>query len=90
MRLLELFLRPVSAPIAKERLQVLLAHERGPGKRRSELLELLRSEILRVIAKRLDLHDDQVSVSLRQDSGTSTLALAIELPSHAAPAAVFG
>jgi cell division topological specificity factor len=83
MRLLDFFTRQVSAPVAKERLQLLLSHERG-GAGRSELLELLRSEILQVIAKRLDVNNEQVKVSVQRDDGISTLALAIELPTEGA------
>ena len=39
--------RHASAPIARERLQILLAHERGL-RGQPELLELLRAEILSV------------------------------------------
>jgi cell division topological specificity factor len=82
MRLFDLFTRQVSAPVAKERLQLLFSHERGGGGR-SELLELLRSEILQVIARRLDVHNDHVKVSVGSQEGVSTLALAIELPAGA-------
>ena len=48
-----------SAPIARERLQILLAHERR-GADQPELLNLLREEILAVIAKHLQFDREKV------------------------------
>ena len=39
-----------SAPVARERLQILLAHERGL-RGQPDLLELLRTEILAVVSR---------------------------------------
>ena len=46
MNVLSFFHRPRSAPVARERLQLLLAHERSASDGRSDLLEVLRDEIL--------------------------------------------
>ena len=42
--------RPASAPVARERLQILLAHERGL-RGQPDLLGLLRAEILAVVSR---------------------------------------
>ena len=42
--------RNASAPVARERLQILLAHERGL-RGQPDLLELLRAEILAVVSR---------------------------------------
>ena len=46
MRLFEFFTRSRSAPVARERLQVLLAHERAALGSDQDLVAVLREEIL--------------------------------------------
>lgn len=79
MNLLRLFSRPRSAPAARERLQVLLAHERA-ATGDSELLVKLRDEILRAISKHMQIDDDKVSVRMERGAQVSTLAVDIEIP----------
>ncbi|MBZ6414360.1 MAG: cell division topological specificity factor MinE, partial [Methylobacterium sp.] len=50
MNLLSFLSRRGTAPVARERLQILLAHERTAFGR-SDLVAVLREEILAVIAK---------------------------------------
>ena len=58
MNLMSLFRRRDSAPVARERLQVLLAHERAfVGK--SDLLAVLQEEIIAVIAKHVTIERDK-------------------------------
>jgi cell division topological specificity factor len=79
MNLRTLFRRQRTAPIARERLQVLLAHERmGPG--HSELLAVLREEILAVIAKHITVDQDKVNVKLDRGADSSTLEIDVEMP----------
>jgi cell division topological specificity factor len=79
MKFLKLFSRPQSAPAARERLQVLLAHERASAGD-SDLVNKLRDEILRVIAKHMKIDDDKVSVKMERGAQVSTLAVDIEIP----------
>ncbi len=81
-RLLSLFQRrPSSAPAARERLQVLLQHERAEiGS--ADLVGILREEILAVIAKHLAIDRDKVAVKMDRGDVVSTLAVDIELPAH--------
>ena len=58
-----LFKRRSSAPVARERLQVLLAHERALLGRSDHLLGTLREEILAVIAKHISRSTRKRSVS---------------------------
>ena len=53
--------RAGSAPVARERLQILLAHERGQ-RGQPDLLGLLREEILAVVSKHVKLDPDKVLV----------------------------
>lgn len=69
-----------SAPAARERLQVLLAHERAVVGGDSDLVAKLRDEILKVIAKHMKIDDDKVNVSMERGDKMSTLAVDIEIP----------
>jgi cell division topological specificity factor len=73
MNLLSLFQRKQSAPVARERLQILFAHERATAGRPG----------LAVIAKHFPIDADKVSVKLDSASGVSTLAIDIEMPGEA-------
>ena len=70
-----------SAPVARERLQVLLAHERaeaGP----CDLVARLREEILAVIAKHSPVERDKVRVKMDRGDAMSTLEVDIEIPTR--------
>lgn len=73
---------PSSAPAARERLQVLLAHERATTGG-SDLVAKLRDEILRVISKHVEIDDDKVSVKMERGAQVTTLAVDIEIPADA-------
>jgi cell division topological specificity factor len=79
MKFLQLFSRPQSAPAARERLQVLLAHERASAGD-SDLVTKLRDEILRAISKHMRIDDDKVRVKMERGAKVSTLAVDIEIP----------
>ncbi|MDA8250034.1 MAG: cell division topological specificity factor MinE [Rhodospirillales bacterium] len=78
------FLRPrPSAPVARERLQILLAHERAVSGG-SDLMATLKEEILGVIAKHFPLEREKVQVKLDRGDAYSMLEIDIEVPSLAA------
>ena len=72
--------RAASAPVARERLQILLAHERGQGGGGSDLLELLRGEILAVVSKHVDIDPDKVVIRMDRGKFVSTLEVDVEVP----------
>ena len=74
------FFRGSSAPVARERLQVLLAHERI-ARSKPDLLGLLREEILAVIARHVSFEPDKVRIKLDRGVSVSTLEVDFELPS---------
>jgi cell division topological specificity factor len=80
MNLLTLFRRRGTAPVARERLQVLLAHERGGSGHPSELLAKMQEEILQVIAKHIKVDRDKVQIKLDRGSDISTLEIDVEMP----------
>ena len=79
MNFLRLFSRSQSAPAARERLQVLLAHERA-STGGSDLVTKLRDEILQVISKHMQIDEDKVSVKIERGAQVSTLEVDIEIP----------
>jgi cell division topological specificity factor len=79
LRRLLLGSRSTSAPVARERLQILLAHERGL-RGQSDLLGLLRAEILAVVSRHIVLDPDKVVVRMDRGKTVSTLEVDIEVP----------
>ena len=80
MNLLRLFRgRNASAGVARERLQILLAHERGL-RGQPDLLATLREEILAVVSKHIQLDPEKVTVRLDRGPVVSTLEVDIEVP----------
>jgi len=82
MSLLDYFrkTKPKSASLAKERLQILVAHERA-SRNQPSYLPKLQQELLAVIKKyvRVDQEDD-ITVVFDQDEYQETLELNIVLP----------
>ena len=82
MSLLSFFGRGRSAPVARNRLQVLLVHERGLAGR-TDLAAVLEQEILAVIARHIPIDRDKVVVKLDRGDQVSTLEIDIEMPDEA-------
>jgi|JFJP01.1.fsa_nt_gi cell division topological specificity factor len=68
-----------SAAIAKERLQILVAHERS-SRNQPSYLPQLKKELLEVIQRYFQVSEETISVSLEQDDERETLELNITLP----------
>ena len=79
MNLLSFFNRKNSAPVARDRLQILLAHERS-NEGQSDLISKLREEILAVISKHVAIDQDKVQIKLDRGASVSTLEIDIEVP----------
>jgi cell division topological specificity factor len=78
MSLLNFFRRrEPTASIAKERLQIVLAHERA-GRTAPDFLPKLQKEVLAVVAKFVDVSDDMIKVQLEKVGETSVLEINIE------------
>ncbi|HQT78270.1 MAG: cell division topological specificity factor MinE [Rhodospirillales bacterium 20-64-7] len=80
MNLISLFrTKRTTAPVARDRLQVLLAHERSVlGK--SDLIATLQEEILAVIAKHISVDRDAVQIKLDRGASVSMLEIDVEVP----------
>ncbi len=70
---------PPSASAAKERLQIVLAHERI-GRTREDFLPKLQQEIVAIVARYVAIDPGRVNVSLDRGGDMSTLAIEIDLP----------
>ena len=68
-----------SAKVAKDRLQVLIAHERT-GRNGPDYLPMLKKDILAVIKKYVSVGEEQVSVQLDTQDDCDVLELNITLP----------
>jgi cell division topological specificity factor len=79
MNVFRLFSRsPTTAPVARERLQFLLAHERAISGR-VDLVSILREEILAVIAKHVAIDSEKVQVKMERRDNVSTLEVDLEI-----------
>ena len=81
--------RRSSAPVARDRLQILLSHERAfvGG---NDLAATLQEEIIRVIAKHIAIDRDKVKVNLERGDSVSTLEIDVEMPGEDEVKARFG
>ena len=78
MNIFRLFNKQRSAPLARERLQVLLAHERAATS--YDLVSILREEILAVIAKHVQVDAERVQVKMDRGENMSILEIDVEIP----------
>lgn len=68
-----------TAAIARERLQIIVAHERGQ-REQPDYLPQLQQEILDVIRRYVTIEQDQVQVQLDKNDDCSVLELNVTLP----------
>lgn len=70
-----------SASIARDRLQIVLSHQRNEGSD-ADFLPKLRNELLEVLSKYINVDKEQINVQLQRTENRSVLELNITLPSH--------
>ena len=83
MSLLSLFLgeKKKSASVAKERLQIILAHERsGRSAGQPDYLPALQRELVAVISKYVKINADDLKVHFERQDDLEVLEVKIELP----------
>ena len=71
--------RPTTASVAKERLQIIVAHERNT-RGQPDYLPALQRDLLEVIRKYVAIDEDQISVSLDKADNCAVLELNVTLP----------
>lgn len=81
MSILDYFLgnRKKSANVARERLQIILAHERA-GRTGPDYLPQLQKELVEVISKYIAINPDDIKVQLERKDELEVLEVNIVLP----------
>lgn len=70
-----------TASVAKERLQIILAHERsGRNTAEPDYLPDLQRELVAVISKYIKINIEDIQVSLERQDNLEVLEVKIELP----------
>ena len=69
-----------TASVAKERLQIILAHERSGRGSRPDYLPALQRELVVVISKYVSIRADDIKVHLERQDNLDVLEVKIELP----------
>ena len=72
-----------TASVAKERLQIILAHERTGGGAPADYLPALQRELVAVISKYVKIGNDDIKVNLERQDNLDVLEVKIELPEKA-------
>jgi cell division topological specificity factor len=69
-----------SAAIAKERLQIILAHERTGRRREPDYLPALQKDLIAAISKYIRIDPGDIKVNLERQENLDVLEVKIELP----------
>jgi cell division topological specificity factor len=73
-----------TAQTAKERLLVVVSHQRGGRLDGPNYLPKLREELLAVVRKYVQVEDSAVQVDLKREDNDEVLAMSITLPERSA------
>ena len=73
--------RRASASVARDRLQIVLSHQRNEAGD-TDFLPKLRNELLEVLAKYVHIEKDQINMQLQRTENCSVLELNITLAGH--------
>jgi cell division topological specificity factor len=79
MSIFNLFRRQNTGTVARERLQILLTHERRSD-RSHELVALIHRDVMAAIAKHVDIDPDKVEVEIQHRDKVSFLEINLEIP----------
>ena len=74
--------KPATASLAKDRLQIILAHERGEhrGASAPDYLPQLQRELVEVISKYVAINPDDIKVQVERQDNYEVLEVNIVLP----------
>lgn len=79
-KIVQYFHKPAAtAQVAKERLQIIIAHERG-AREKPDYLAMLQKDLIEVVAKYVAIDKEAVKVDLERKEGCSILELNVILP----------
>ncbi|MDO5624352.1 MAG: cell division topological specificity factor MinE [Pseudomonadota bacterium] len=74
-----------TASVAKERLQIILAHERAGRNTEADYLPALQRDLIAVISKYVKINPDDIKVQLEKQDDLEVLEVKIELPEKSTP-----
>lgn len=69
-----------TASVAKERLQIILAHERSGQNASPDYLPQLQQELIAVISKYVKINPDDIKVNVERQDNLEVLEVKIEMP----------
>ena len=72
--------KPKTAALAKERLQLIIAHERNGLSGKKEFLPEMQKELIAVISKYVSINPEDIKVSLEKQGNYEVLEVNIVLP----------
>ncbi|NTV09717.1 MAG: cell division topological specificity factor MinE [Zoogloea sp.] len=72
--------KPKTASVAKERLSLIIARERGPDGSAPDFLPALQQELIEVISKYVAVNSDDIKVQLEKQGHFEVLEVNIVLP----------
>lgn len=72
--------KPSSAQMAKERLQLVVAHRRTGGSGQPDYFPQLQKDLLKVLRKYVHVNDDAVHMDIEREGDLEVLELNITLP----------
>lgn len=72
--------KPKTASVAKERLQLIIAHERNGLTSKPDFLPDLQKDLIAVISKYVAVNPDDIKVSLEKQGNYEVLEVNIVLP----------
>jgi cell division topological specificity factor len=72
--------KKTTANVAKERLQIILAHERTGGSHKPDYLPALQRDLIAVISKYININPDDIKVNMERQDNLDVLEVKIELP----------
>lgn len=76
--------KKTSASVAKERLQIILAHERSGRDGSPDYLPQLQQELIAVISKYVKINPEDIKVHLERQDTLEILEVKIEMPQNEA------
>ncbi|HEX5126642.1 MAG TPA: cell division topological specificity factor MinE [Rhodocyclaceae bacterium] len=72
--------QPKSASLAKERLTLVIAHQRGDEVRAPDFLAALQKELVAVISKYVKVNPDDIKVQMEKKDNYEVLEVNIVMP----------
>ena len=72
--------KPKTTAIAKERLQLIIAHERNGSTSTPDFLPALQQELMAVISKYVSVNPDDIKVSIEKQGNFEVLEVNIVMP----------